>query len=110
MKIGYLAIAFVSAGLGLSGCGPTMVNGLPLIATDNDQSFIDQAPLPTGTAGIVYDPDGCQAWIIDDGTEGYSSNRLDPVTGLPICDGQFPPGTVINNYRTNNVIEIYPSG
>jgi hypothetical protein len=109
MKIASFAMASLAAAISLSGCGTTTVNGLPVIATDNDQSFIDRAPLPTGATGIVYDPDGCQAWIIDDGVEGYSSNRLDPRTGLPICDGQHPPGTVINDYRTNNVIEINPS-
>jgi hypothetical protein len=109
MRVPCLAITLLGAAFLVSGCATQTVNGLPLIATDNDQSVIDRAPLPTGATGIVYDPDGCQAWLIDDGLEGYSSNRLDPSTGLPICDGQFPPGTVVNNYRTNNVIELNPS-
>ena len=51
-------------------------------------------------AAIAYDPDGCQVWIIDDGVEGYSSPRFDPKTGLPVCDGKYPPGTVLGVYET----------
>lgn len=109
MKLTSFASASLAVALLVAGCGTTTVNGLPLIATDNDQSFIDRAPLPTGATGIVYDPDGCQAWIIDDGLEGYASNRLDPATGLPICNAQQPPGTVVNDYKTNNVIELNPN-
>jgi hypothetical protein len=110
MKLRSSAFIIVAAAA-LAGCGNTpqrTVNGLPVIATDNDQSVIDQAPLPEGQAAIVYDPDGCQNWIIDDGTEGYASRRRDSATGLPICNGLFPPGTVVNEYRTNDVWEIYP--
>ena len=63
--------------------------------TDNEPSLVD------GEAAIAYDPDGCQVWIIDDGVEGYSSPRFDPKTGLPICDGKYPPGTVLGSYETS---------
>ncbi|MBL9049997.1 MAG: hypothetical protein JNK19_07795 [Tabrizicola sp.] len=62
--------------------------------TDRDASLIE------GEAAIAYDPDGCQVWIIDDGVEGYSSPRFDPKTGLPVCDGKYPPGTVLGPYET----------
>ena len=62
--------------------------------TDNDLGLVD------GEAAIAYDPDGCQVWIIDDGVEGYSSPRFNPKTGLPVCDGKYPPGTVIGRYET----------
>ena len=55
-----------------------------------------------GEAAIAYDPDGCQVWIIDDGVEGYSSPRFDPKTGLPVCDGKYPPGTVIGAYESSS--------
>jgi hypothetical protein len=109
MKIATYATLALGAVLITAGCTPRTVNGLPVIATDNDQSIFDQAPLPEGQAGIVYDPDGCQNWIIDDGLEGYASRRRDPATGLPVCNDLQPPGTVVNPYRTNNIIEIYPS-
>lgn len=63
--------------------------------TDNKQSLVD------GEAAIAYDPDGCQVWIIDDGVEGYSTPRFDPKTGLPVCDGKYPPGTVLGPYEAS---------
>lgn len=61
----------------------------------------DKVGLADGEAAIAYDPDGCQVWIIDDGVEGYSTPRYDPKTGLPVCDGKYPPGTVIGAYETS---------
>lgn len=95
----------LAAGVGLSGCiegtvpyrqGPDTV-----IATGSDFGR-DKGPLRNGEAAIAYDPDGCQNWIIDDGLEGYSSPRFDPVSGLPVCNNRFPPGTVIGNYETGD--------
>ncbi len=51
-------------------------------------------------AGIAVTPDGCQAWIIDDGIEGRASNRLDPISGLPVCGGE--PGVVYGDYNSGN--------
>ncbi len=109
MKILSLTSMSLAVALALSGCGPNRtVNGLPVVATAQDNGLFDRAPLPQGQTGIVYDPDGCQAWIIDDGLEGYASNRLDRATGLPICNAAQPPGTVVNDYRTNNIVQFYP--
>ena len=49
-------------------------------------------------AGIAVTPDGCQAWIIDDGVDGRASNRLDPISGLPVCAGE--PGVVYGPYQS----------
>lgn len=76
--------------------GPDVVIATSLDGGTDDIGLVD------GEAAIAYDPDGCQVWIIDDGVEGYSSPRFDPKTGLPICDGKYPPGTVIGNYETSN--------
>ncbi len=76
--------------------GPTSV-----IATGEDQGT-DAGVLIDGEAAIVYDPDGCQNWIMDDGLEGYSTPRYDPVSGLPVCDDRYPPGTVLGKYQTSN--------
>ena len=70
-----------------------------VIAKASD-SGTDEVGLEDGVAAIAYDPDGCQVWIIDDGVEGYSSPRFDPKTGLPVCDGKYPPGTVLGPYET----------
>ena len=70
-----------------------------IIATGQDQGS-DTGVLRNGGAAIAYDPDGCQNWIMDDGLEGYSTPRYDPVSGLPVCNDHYPPGTVIRNYQT----------
>jgi hypothetical protein len=97
---------------GLSGCG-AYTEGFgfegtqrytgpdSVIATGEDQG-VDNRNLVDGQAGIAYDPDGCQVWIIDDGIEGYATPRFDPTTGLPVCDGRYPPGTVLGPYESSN--------
>lgn len=97
-------LALTPMALLLAGCvqdGLTPYNGNPdtVIATGLDKGR-DSGVLRNGQAAIAYDPDGCQNWIMDDGVEGYSTPRYDPVSGLPVCNGRFPPGTVIRNYQT----------
>ena len=93
---------------GLSGCASlieSVEGAVPysgpdsVIATAEDYGR-DDVGLVDGEAAIAYDPDGCQVWIIDDGLEGYSTPRFDPKTGLPVCDGKYPPGTVLGVYET----------
>ena len=73
---------------------------------------LDRSALQDGEAAIAYDPDGCQGWIIDDGVEGYSGRRFDPVSGLPICNSLYPPGTVLPGYQTASagIRDYVPSG
>ena len=88
--------------LALAGCEgryPYVKGPNTLIAIDRDTG-VDAFALPNGAGAIAYDPDGCQVWIVDDGFEGYSTRRFDPRTGLPICDGRYPPGTVLGNFET----------
>ncbi len=106
-KLSFGLVALMISGcseLGRAYSGPDTV-----IATGKD-SGTDDGLLIDGEAAIAYDPDGCQVWIIDDGLEGYSSPRFDPDTGLPICDGRYPPGTVIGNYETKSapIIDLVP--
>jgi hypothetical protein len=95
---------------GLSGCGgmiERIEGAVPysgpdsVIATAEDFGR-DDVGLVDGEAAIAYDPDGCQVWIIDDGVEGYSTPRFDPKTGMPVCDGKYPPGTVLGVYETRD--------
>lgn len=90
-------------GASLAACteGLSPYNGNPnsVIAVPQDQGR-DGGALVEGEAAVVYDPDGCQGWIIDDGIEGYSGRRFDPVSGLPVCNKLYPPGTVVGNYQT----------
>jgi hypothetical protein len=98
--------ALLVSGMTLSGCVTESFEGTEpyrgagsIIATGQDQGR-DTGVLANGVAAIAYDPDGCQNWILDDGLEGYSTPRYDPVSGLPICNNNYPPGTVIRNYQT----------
>lgn len=97
-------ISAVLAVMGLSACGS--IEGTrnyagpdSVIATGLDKGS-DTGILRNGVAAIAYDPDGCQVWIIDDGLEGYASPRNNPVTGLPVCDDRYPPGTVLRTYQS----------
>jgi hypothetical protein len=112
VRFGAMTRAGQVLGLGtlLSGCGGFFegVEGTQpysgpdsVIATAEDFGR-DAVSLKDGEAAIAYDPDGCQVWIIDDGVEGYSTPRFDPKTGLPVCDGKYPPGTVIGVYETSD--------
>lgn len=95
-------LALAAAAFALTGCVEGLQapggNGIQTIAIPSDGGA-DEGVLLEGEAAIAYDPDGCQGWIIDDGTEGYSGRRFDPVTGLPICNNLYPPGTVIGPYE-----------
>jgi hypothetical protein len=53
-------------------------------------------------AGIWVDPNGCDHWIIDDGNEGYLSQRLDRY-GKPVCSGIAPPGTATGPYKEGTI-------
>lgn len=54
-------------------------------------------------AGIWVDPNGCDHWIIDDGIEGYLSQRLDR-NGKPVCSGVAPPNTVTGPFQGNQTV------
>ena len=101
-----IAVGLMAATV-LSGCieGVTPYNGRPdtVIATAYDKGR-DKGVLEEGRAAIAYDPDGCQGWLMDDGVEGYTGRRYDPKTGLPVCNGLYPPGTVVGEYRQQNGI------
>lgn len=104
----------LAGAFGLSACDegirPYAQNPNTVIATNHDTGN-DTTGLADGDAAVVYDPDGCQGWIIDDGVEGYSGRRFDPVTGLPVCNNLYPPGTVVGNYQSASpgIIDFVPS-
>jgi len=62
---------------------------------------IDSKHLSQLRAGIWVDPTGCDHWIIDDGAEGYLSQRLDKY-GKPVCSGVAPPNTAIGPYKAGS--------
>lgn len=64
---------------------------------------IDSKHLSHLRAGIWVDPNGCDHWIIDDGVEGYLSERLDPY-GRPVCSGIAPPASVVGPFKDGSPI------
>ncbi|MCE8007551.1 hypothetical protein [Aestuariivita sp.] len=90
MNIAKTAILLVVAG-SLSGCLGEKVDKTV------DRGF-DSKDLSTLTAGIWVDPNGCDHWIIDDGVEGYLSQRLDKF-GKPVCSGIAPPNVATGPFK-----------
>ena len=67
-----------------------------------DRGF-DSKHLSELKAGIWIDPNGCDHWIIDDGVEGYLSQRLDKY-GKPVCSGAAPPNTAIGPFKSGSPV------
>lgn len=73
----------------------------------DDKGFdqgVDAKELGILQAGIWVDPTGCDHWIIDDGVEGYLSQRLNPKNGRPVCSGIAPPTTVTGPFKSGSGI------
>lgn len=82
-----------------TGCAATLAacaGGLPADKTV-DRGF-DKKHLSQLQAGIWVDPNGCDHWIIDDGVEGYLSQRLDKY-GKPVCSGAAPPTHTVGDFK-----------
>ena len=83
------------AAAAVAGCGSK---------TDKTRdTWIDSKDLSELQAGIWIDPNGCDHWIIDDGAEGYLSQRLDPY-GKPVCSGAGPRNTAIGPFKGGSSI------
>ncbi len=86
--------ALLAALAALSGCTSIALAGGALFGIERDNmtpdktkdGSRDEKDLTQLVAGIWIDPNGCDHWIIDDGIEGYLSQRVDPY-GKPICTG-----------------------
>lgn len=99
LKIGTLLVAAMA----LSGC--LGEGGFGKVKTDKTRDYgFRSHHLSTMTAGIWVDPNGCDHWIIDDGVEGYLSQRLDKY-GKPVCSGAAPPNTATGPYKAGQTIE-----
>lgn len=74
-------------------------------ATDKtrDRNIFDTKDLSQLKAGIWVDPNGCDHWIIDDGVEGYLSQRLDR-HGKPVCSGAAPPGVATGPFKKGSKV------
>jgi hypothetical protein len=84
-------ILLLGLATGLSACvGPKIDK-----TVDNGR---DSGHLSNLIAGVWVDPNGCDHWIIDDGVEGYLSQRLDSY-GKPVCSGAAPPGVATGPFK-----------
>lgn len=63
----------------------------------------DSKPLSELKAGIWVDPNGCEHWIIDDGIEGYLSQRLQK-NGKPVCGSPRTPEQVVGDFKRGSDI------
>jgi len=92
----FKASVLLVAGLSVSGCAEIFASQLEGgNRTGLERTFDagrDSKSLSQLVAGIWVDPNGCDHWIIDDGVEGYLSERLTP-DGRPVCSGVAPPNT-----------------
>lgn len=93
MKLKSTSLAVLAA-LTLSAC----VEGQGEITDKTVDRGFDNKHLSELVAGIWVDPNGCDHWIIDDGLEGYLSQRLDRY-GKPVCSGIAPPNTATGPYK-----------
>lgn len=93
MKLTSATIALLAA-TALSGC----IEGQGERTDKTVDAGFDDKHLSQLVAGIWVDPNGCDHWIIDDGLEGYLSQRLDRY-GKPVCSGVAPPNTATGPYK-----------
>lgn len=93
--------ALMLAGVTLAACsleGGQRVGADRFVDAGQDAKHLSQL-----VAGVWVDPNGCDHWIIDDGIEGYLSERLTP-DGRPVCSGVAPPNTAIGPFREGSDI------
>ena len=86
-----VSIAILGTVLAVAGCSGDKAN-------KTIDRGIDSHSVSELTAGIWVDPTGCDHWIIDDGIEGYLSERLTP-DGRPVCSGIAPPSTAVGPFN-----------
>ena len=96
MNTSIKVVLAVCASVSLGACGGGI--GLSDKADKTVDRGFDSKPLTDLSAGIWVDPNGSQHWIIDDGVEGYLSQRLKR-DGKPNCSEQYEKTTVTGPYN-----------
>lgn len=87
-------LILLTAALGLAACD---------VSNKTVDGGFDSDDLSTMEAGIWIDPEGCHHWMIDDGLEGYLSQRMGP-DGRPVCTPIAPPNTATGPFKKNQGI------
>lgn len=90
-------LALLTAGAMLTACDVTPADKTV------DRHVGGSQDLSQLKAGIWVDPNGCDHWIIDDGVEGYLSQRLDKY-GKPVCSGAAAPNTAVGPFKEGGEI------
>ncbi len=102
----------MTAFLGLAACMSPQEGDrvAPQVAIAQDTAVPNEggAPLEGVPWAIAVLPDGCQAWIGDNGAEGYGDARLDRETGAAICSDRLPAGAIVGDYRQTSFPDILP--
>lgn len=80
-----------------------VVSACAVPADKSRDRFVDTKNLTDLQAGIWVDPNGCDHWIIDDGLEGYLSQRLDR-SGKPVCSGAAPSGVATGPFKEGSSV------
>jgi len=93
----FKGILLLAAASGLAACDHKIDKTV-------DRGF-DAKDLSTLKAGIWVDPTGCDHWIIDDGFEGYLSQRLDR-NGKPVCSGAAPTSVATGPYKSGSTPRV----
>lgn len=96
MKMTGKSIAIIISSLFLTACEG------PFSGATRDLG-IDGKSLMDLQAGIWVDPNGCEHWIIDDGIEGYLSQRLQP-NGKPVCSSMAERMAVQGDFKRGSAI------
>ncbi|MCB5199476.1 hypothetical protein LGQ03_09510 [Loktanella sp. TSTF-M6] len=95
-------IGLLAIGTALSACEGG--EGFGRIGPDKTiDRGINAHHLSTLVAGVWVDPNGCDHWIIDDGVEGYLSERMTP-DGRPVCSGVAAPTTAVGPFKSGSPI------
>ncbi len=93
-----IALSLSLCAFGLAACGTGYSPDKTI-----DRGFFDRKDLSQLKAGIWVDPNGCDHWIIDDGLEGYLSQRLDKY-GKPVCSGVAEPTYTVGDFKRGSSI------
>lgn len=116
--MGYIKTSLVALGACafLAGCGGGPGAGGALFGIERDNMTPDKTrdlgrdekDLSQLVAGIWIDPNGCDHWIIDDGIEGYLSQRVDPY-GKPVCTGHGAETIASGPFKEGSEVNGGPS-
>lgn len=74
------AIRIALGGMAAAAFSVVALTGAAQAQQTRTQQLSGEQYIPT----IWIDPDGCEHWVMDDGVEGYGTNRLTR-QGMPIC-------------------------